>query len=129
KDAPLEGKPDVYRLGWCQDYPHANNWIHEVFNPEVGNNEILISPDDPQVGDAVKEFTETTIAAQTASPEEQLALYKKAEKLFIDDIVGIIPVYYYSTVGVEKPWLDRVYSDAKYFYRWNVDEAAKMDAR
>ncbi|MCB9158961.1 MAG: peptide ABC transporter substrate-binding protein [Caldilineaceae bacterium] len=128
-DAPMEGKPDVFRLGWCQDYPHANNWIHEVFNPEVGSNDVMISADDPQVGDAVKEFTETTIAAQTASPEEQLALYKQAEKLFIDEIVGIIPVYYYSTVGVEKPWLDRVYSDAKYFYRWNVDEAAKMDAR
>lgn len=129
KDAPLEGKPDVYRLGWCQDYPHANNWIHEVFNPAVGNNEILISADDPQVGPAVQEFTATTIAAQTASAEEQMALYKQAEKLFIDEIVGIIPVYYYTTVGVQKPWLDRVYSDAKYFYRWSIDDAAKMDAR
>ena len=39
-DAPMEGKPDIYRLGWCQDYPHANNWVHEVFNPDAGANRI-----------------------------------------------------------------------------------------
>ena len=30
-----------------------------------------------------------------------------------------------TTVGVEKPWLDRVYSDAKYFYRWSIDTDSK----
>ncbi len=118
-------------IAWAgvRTIPHANNWIHEVFNPDVGNNEILISADDPQVGDAVAEFSAATIAAQTAPADEQLELYKRAEQLFIDDIVGIIPVYYYTTVGVEKPWLDRVYSDAKYFYRWNIDAEAKAAAQ
>ncbi|MBV7338312.1 peptide ABC transporter substrate-binding protein [Chloroflexi bacterium TSY] len=128
-DAPDEGKPDVFRLGWCQDYPHANNWIHEVFNPDAGANRIKIGADSPQVGDAVVEFTETTIAAQTASAEEQLELYKQAEQLFIDEIVGIIPIYYYTTVGVAKPWLTRPYSDDKYFYRWSIDAEAKAAAQ
>lgn len=128
-DAPLEGKPDIFRLAWCQDYPHANNWIHEVFNPTQGANETLLSADDPQVGALVQEFDETTTAAQTAAEEEQLELYKRAEQLFIDEIAGIIPVYYYTTVGVGKPWLDRVYSDDKYFYRWSIDMAAKEAAR
>ena len=124
-DAPLEGKPDVYRLGWCQDYPHANNWIHEVFNPVQGANVPLLSADDPQVGDLVQEFTDTTIAAQTASPEEQLELYKRAEQLFIDEIVGIIPIYYYTSNRVTKPWLDRVYGDDLYLHLWSIDQAAK----
>jgi oligopeptide transport system substrate-binding protein len=127
--SPMEGKPDVYRLGWCQDYPHANNWIHEVFNPDAGANRIMISGDSPQVGEAVTEFAATTVAAQTASAEEQIELYKKAEQLFIDEIVGIVPIYYYTYQGVSKPWLDRLYSDAKYFYRWNLDDAAKMAAQ
>lgn len=124
-DSPLEGKPDVFRLAWCQDYPHANNWIHEVFNPVQGSNEVLLSADDPQVGDLVQEFTDTTIAAQTASPEEQLELYKRAEQLFIDEIAGIIPVYYYSSNLLVKPWLDRVYGDDLYLHRWSIDQAAK----
>ena len=123
--APLEGKPDVFRLSWCADYPHANNWIHEVFNPVAGNNEILIKADDPQIGDAVQEFTDLTFAAQTASPEEQLGLYQEAEKLFVDDIAGIIPIFYYTRNVVQKPWLDRIYSDYSYFYRWSIDPAAQ----
>jgi oligopeptide transport system substrate-binding protein len=125
RDSPLEGKPDVFRLAWCADYPHANNWIHEVFNPEVGNNEILIKLDDPQIGDAVQQFSALTQQAQTASPEEQLELYKQAEKLFIEDIAGIIPIYFYTTNVVQKPWLDRVYSDNTYFYRWSIDPVAQ----
>jgi oligopeptide transport system substrate-binding protein len=129
KEAPLDGKPDIFRLGWCQDYPHANNWIHEVFNTRVGNNEVLLSEDDPQVGELVAQFNDTTIAAQTASEEEQMELYKQAEQLFIDEIAGVIPIYYYTTVAVTKPWLDRVYSDDRYFYRWSVDQAAKEAAQ
>ena len=128
-DAPLEGKPDVFRLAWCQDYPHANNWIHEVFNPTQGANETLLSLDDPQVGALVAEFNDTTIAAQTAETDDQLELYKRAEQLFVDEIAGAIPIYYYSTNVVVKPWLDRVLSDDLYLYRWSVDQAAKDAAQ
>ncbi len=37
-----EATPQIYRLGWCQDYPDANNFIREVFakggsaNPTAG---------------------------------------------------------------------------------------------
>jgi oligopeptide transport system substrate-binding protein len=37
-DAPVEEKPDVYRLGWCADYPDSNNWLNEVFNSKSGQN-------------------------------------------------------------------------------------------
>lgn len=129
RDAPLEGKPDIFRLGWCQDYPHANNWIHEVFNPSQGSNEVLLSMDDPQVGDAVQAFNDATIAAQTASPADQIELYEEAERLFIDEIAGIIPIYYYTRNVVSKPWLDRLYSDDLYIYRWSIDQAAKNAAK
>jgi len=123
--APLESKPDLYRLGWCQDYPHANNWIHEVFHPEQGGNEPLISADDEQTGEFVAAFAETTVAAQTAAAEDQLALYKEAERLFVDEIVGIAPIYYYTRNVVTKPWVDRVFSDDLYLHRWSVDMSAK----
>ncbi len=77
----------------------------------------------------MQQFNDATIAAQTASPAEQLALYKEAEKLFIDDIAGIIPIYYYTRNVVTKPWIDHLYSDDLYIYRWSIDQAAKADAQ
>ena len=118
----MEGKPDVFRLGWCADYPHANNWIHEVMNPEAGANRVMISADDPEVGDAVAQFTQLTFDAQSASPEEQLELYKQAEKLLIEDIVAVIPIYHSSNVGVTKPYVDRVFADNTYWEFWSIEQ-------
>ncbi len=117
--------PHVFRLGWCGDYPHANNWMLEVFHPEQGANRIRLSPDDPQVGDLVQEYMDVTKAAQTAPEEEAKALYKRAEQLLIDEIVGIAPIYYYTTVNVTKPWLTRSYDPIKlHLFQWKLDEAA-----
>ena len=115
--------PHVFRLGWCGDYPHANNWMHEVFNPEEGANRIRLSADDPQVGDKVAEYTELTKAAQVADEAEAEALYKQAEKLLIDEIVGIAPIYYYTIVNVSKPELTRTYDPIKmHLYSWVLAE-------
>ena len=132
RDSPLEDKPNVWRLGWCADYPHANNWIHEVFHPTQGANEPLISPDDPQVGDAVARFADLTQEAQVEpDPARQAEMYKEAERLFIDEIVGIAPIYFYVQVAVAKPWLDRVWSNAgrQHIWKWKIDWEAKQAAR
>ena len=126
--SPLEGKPDIYFLLWCADYPHANNWVHEVFNPMQGSNEPLLSFDDPQVGEFVRQFNDATIAAQTAPPAEQIVLYKQAETLLINEIVAIMPLFYFTQTIVVKPWLDRIYSHELYMYRWSIDKAAKAEA-
>jgi oligopeptide transport system substrate-binding protein len=126
-DAPIEDAPHVFRLGWCADYPHENNWVHEVFNPEEGANRTRLSTDDPQVGDLIQQFSETTVAAQTAPPDEQVELYKQAEKLLIEDIAAIAPIYYYTTVNVTKPWLERSYDPIKlHAFQWTLDWDAKQ---
>ena len=126
--SPLEGKPDIYFLLWCADYPHANNWVHEVFNPTQGSNEPLLLVGDSQVGEFVRQFNEATIAAQTAPPAEQIILYKQAEMLLINEIVAIMPLFYFTQTIVVKPWLDRLYSHELYMYRWSIDKAAKAEA-
>ncbi|HDN78955.1 MAG TPA: hypothetical protein ENG33_00650, partial [Chloroflexi bacterium] len=131
KDSPLENKPNVYRLGWCADYPDENNWVHEVFSPEEGANEPLLSFDDPEVGDKIKEFSELTKAAKAEQdPEKRKELYKKAEKLLVDDIVAIAPIYYYTRVNVTKPWLDRIFGDPGrlHIWKWKIDWEAKKAA-
>ena len=120
-DADKAGKPDVFRLGWTGDYPHANNWVHEVMNPEAGANRVMMSPDDPIVGDAVAEFTQLTFDAQAASPEDQPAMYKRAEQLLVDEIAAIIPLYFYTGVQVTKPNVDRVFDDYSFWEFWSVN--------
>lgn len=122
KDSPLEDQPNVFRLGWCADYPHANNWLYEVFNTEAGANRVRLSTDDPQVGDLVAEYNELTRQAQTASEEEAVELYRQAEQLLIDDIAAILPIYYYTTVAVTKPHLERLYEPGNSrFYKWQLN--------
>ena len=125
----LEDKPDAYLLGWFADYPHANNWLHEVFSPSQSLNETMLSPDDPQVGDLVAELDATTIAAQTASEAEQLELYKRAEQLLVDEIAAVSPLYYDATNHLTKPWLVRDYGVLPYFQRWTIEPQAQASAQ
>ena len=126
----VEQVPNVYRLGWCGDYPHANNWMHEVFNPEEGSNRVRFSADDPQVGDLIAEYTELTKTAQTASDDEAIALYKRAEKLLNEEIAGIAPIYYYTGVNLTKPWLQQSYDPIKlHLFQWILDQEAQQAAQ
>ena len=129
KETPVEDMPHVWRLGWCADYPDENNWVHEVFNPEEGANRPRLSFDDPYIGDLIKEFSETTIAAKAEQDvEKRKELYKKAEKLLVDDIVAIAPIYYYTRVGCVKPWLERRWHDTPHWETWKIDWEAKKAA-
>jgi oligopeptide transport system substrate-binding protein len=121
----IEDVPHVYRLGWCGDYPHANNWMLEVFHPDEGSNRVRFELDDPQVGELIQEYADTTKAAQTADEATAIALYKRAEQLLIDEIVGIAPIYYYTTLNVSKPYLTRSFDPIKmHLFQWEIDEAA-----
>lgn len=128
-ESALEDKPDVYQLGWFADYPHANNWLHEVFSPSQSMNESMLSPDDPQVGDLVAELDATTIAAQTASEAEQIELYKRAEQLLVDEIAAVSPLFYAVSNHLTKPWLAREYNVLPYLHRWSIDTQAKAAAQ
>jgi oligopeptide transport system substrate-binding protein len=119
----INNVPDVFRMGWCGDYPHANNWMHEVFNSEEGANRIRLETDDPLVGALVTEYNETTKAAQVADEAAAKGLYKRAEQILIDEIVGIIPIYYYTVVNVTKPELTRTYDSIKlHLFEWTLAE-------
>ena len=132
KDTPIEQAPHVYRLGWCADYPDENNWVHEVFNTNAGN-------DDPRweetanapLGPDGKSFNQLTEEAQAEQdPAARAALYKAAEKILNEDGAAIAPIYYYTRVQVTKPYLQRTYYDlgGERIETWVLDEAAKMEA-
>lgn len=126
KETSIENVPHVYRLGWCQDYPDQNNWVHEVLNPTLGENKPRLSANDPYVGAAIARFDAiTTQAGRLSDPVERAKLYFEAEKLLIDEIVAIAPIYYYSYNIMNKPWMTRKWHDTPHWDTWSIDMALK----
>jgi oligopeptide transport system substrate-binding protein len=122
-DSPDEDKPDIYRLGWCADYPDENNWVNEVFNSKSGQNYAKYFK--PEFDALVEQ------AANEADPEVRKDLYKQAETMFMDD-QGIAPIYYYTYVRLYKPWLTKVVISpvtGDPIAEWEIDWAAKTAAR
>ncbi|RPJ55749.1 MAG: peptide ABC transporter substrate-binding protein, partial [Dehalococcoidia bacterium] len=121
-ESPDADKPDVYRMGWCADYPDGNNWVNEVFNPKSGQN--YAKYDNPDFTKAIEE------AAFEPDPAKRLELYKQAETLFMED-GGIAPIYYYTFVRMYKPWMTKVTFapvGGDPIDQWQIDWEAKKAA-
>ncbi|MEW5959363.1 MAG: peptide ABC transporter substrate-binding protein [Chloroflexota bacterium] len=121
-ESPDADKPNVYRLGWCADYPDANNWLNEVFNSKSGQNYAKFFNEE---FDALVEE-----AAFEPDPAKRQELYKQAESLFIDQEVAIAPIYYYTYVRLYKPWVTPVIGPVggDPIAEWKIDVAAKQAA-
>ena len=91
--------PHVFRMGWCADYPDANNWLMEVFHPTKSVNRVHWSNE---------EFARLTERAQIArDPAERIKLYRRAEQILSEEEAVIAPVYFYTSVALTKPYLKR----------------------
>ncbi len=123
KDTPIEEVPHVFRLGWCADYPDQNNWLNEVFNPEIGANRLRWDN---------KEFAELMRKARASTdPEARKAMYKRGEQILVDEEAAMAPIYYYTTVTMTKPWVTYrtlgTVGPAGH-YTWKIDWEAKKAA-
>jgi oligopeptide transport system substrate-binding protein len=131
-ETPLEDVPHVFRMGWCADYPDENNWVHEVFNTDAGANRLRWDADaNAPLAENGMSFNELTVAAQRSNdPEERKALYKMAEKILSDTAAAYAPIYYYTTVQITKPYLDRTYYNlgGNRFETFVIDWEAKKNA-
>jgi oligopeptide transport system substrate-binding protein len=116
-----EDAPQIYRMGWCLDYPDENNWVLEVFHPTKGQNYGKWSMDDP----AAAKFAEVTEqAAKESDPKKRAELYFEAEKLLTVDNAVAVMVYYYGAQGLTKPYLERTYNkqggEGSHWNLWKV---------
>ncbi len=94
--------PQIWRLGWCADYPDEDNWVREVFHSTQGSNYIRWS--NPTFDSLVEQ------AAAETDPATRQALYKQAEQILCVDEVGIIPIYYYTRAVLTKPYIWRTFA-------------------
>jgi oligopeptide transport system substrate-binding protein len=109
--------PQIYRMGWCLDYPDENNWVLENFHTTKSLNNPKWS------GPNAAEFDRLTEeAALSSDPAKRKELYFKAEELLTVTDAVIAPIYFYTSVVMTKPYVDRTYSKAGHqeFWYWKV---------
>jgi len=94
--------PQVFRMGWCADYPDANNFLNDVFHSGSGNNYEKYA--SAQFDSLVEQ------AAVSTDPAERLALYREAEVLVCQTDVAFIPIYFYTFNQLTKPYVVRTFA-------------------
>ncbi len=72
--------PQIYRLGWCLDYPDANNFIREVFGPNGSANPFTDGkPSGGVFYEQSTAFNELLLeAAREQDPVQRVELYAQA---------------------------------------------------
>jgi oligopeptide transport system substrate-binding protein len=131
-ETPLADMPHVWRLGWCADYADQNNWVHEVFNNQEGANRLRRGCLDNTCTE-VEELEFDRITKQAGAeqdPDLRLELYKQAEQILSEEEAAYAPIYYYTTVNLTKPWLDRTFQliAGNHWDKWTIDWEAKQEA-
>lgn len=101
---------DVARAGWGADFNHAINFTYDLIYSTSGNNDGKYS--NPQVD---KLLDEAIMASNEAERLEKIA---QAEKIAFADDMGALPIYYYTTVTMQKPGFVNVVSDYAGHLQW-----------
>jgi ABC-type oligopeptide transport system substrate-binding subunit len=92
-----EGACQVCRDGWIADYPTYDNFTYDLFATDSigGNNHGQYS--DPEFDRLVAEAKANTDADEAADQ------YRQAEKILLNDDIGVIPINYYKGDYVYNP--------------------------
>ncbi len=118
--------PQIYRMGWCVDYPDENNFIREVFikggsqNPPKGGG-INWGPGDPNYDGWEKLLLQ---AAGERDPQKRIDTYAQAEEILVKTEAAIIPIYWYTRNTVTKPYVIRTFAVTGHedFVDWDIQK-------
>ncbi|MDQ1300200.1 MAG: oligopeptide transport system substrate-binding protein [Chloroflexota bacterium] len=115
--------PQIFRMGWCMDYPDENNFINEVV--AVGGSQNPAKDGVPTGGfmwknDKFEKLVKD--AAVEMDAKKRLDLYKQAEQLITVDDPVMIPLYWYTRNTLTQPHIKRTFSVGGHeiFYNWEV---------
>lgn len=109
-----EDPPQIWRMGWCADYPDQHNWVFEVFHSAYGENRTRWHNE---------EFDRLTEEARgELDLDRRRELYRRAEIILCDEEAVIIPLYYYGDFVLTKPYVERTYPalGIDHIERWAV---------
>jgi oligopeptide transport system substrate-binding protein len=118
--------PQIYRLGWCLDYPDANNFTREVWinggsqNP-AGGGGASWGPGDGNYD----QFAELVLAAAVErDPQKRIDLYAQAEEILVSTDAVIAPIYWYTDLAMTKPYVIRTYAVSGHqdYSTWDISQ-------
>jgi oligopeptide transport system substrate-binding protein len=115
--------PQIYRIGWCMDYPDANNFARE--NNAVNGSQNPAENGEPYGGFNWKndEYEALVVeAAKETDPVKRVELYAQAEQIAMVDDAIMIPIYWYTNLDLTKPYVTRTYSSTGHeaFEKWDI---------
>ncbi|NPV60235.1 MAG: ABC transporter substrate-binding protein [Actinobacteria bacterium] len=101
-----------FRLGWLADYPIMDNFLYPLFYSENAGIDNMSQYKNEEVDKLLLE------ARSTIDEDERIELYRKAEKIILDD-APIMPLMFYKT--------SRVYSDKVGGYMRTPDDLTPLE--
>ncbi len=120
--------PQIWRLGWCLDYPDANNFIREVFGPNGSANPYKDGkPYGGTFYDNPDFFAGLLEAAREQDPVKRVDMYAALEQTLVYDDAVMIPIYWYTRNTLTKPYVTRTFSTGghEHIEKWDIDMDAK----
>lgn len=107
--------PQIFRMGWCLDYPDANNWDREVFAVNGSQNPADASGKTVGGVNWTNELYEKLVvdAAKETDPAKRVDLYAQAEEILVKTDAVIAPIYWYTHLNMTKPYLTRTYGQQR----------------
>ncbi len=113
-----ETATNMFRYGWCADYPDANNWLSDLFHPDSSSN--LIHWNNRQFARIVDQ------AKRERDPKKRKALYKQAETILNETEAAIVPINFSTAAYLVKPrvkgWFHMALGGQQ-IGRWRLDDA------
>jgi oligopeptide transport system substrate-binding protein len=115
--------PQIWRMGWCPDYPDANNYDREVFAANGSSNPYTNGKPSGGIFWANQKYEDLLKqAAVETDVKKRVELYSQAEEILVYTDAVIIPIYWYARNTVTKPYVVRTFGvgGSEEFAKWDI---------
>jgi len=116
--------PQIFRMGWCLDYPDANNFDREVAASNGSQNPTDASG-KPAGGFMWKNDKYEELVKQAAletDPAKRVELYAQAEEILVKTDAVMAPIYWYTNLNMTRPYVTRTFGagSRQAFEKWDI---------
>ena len=128
-----DGKENIYRNSWVQDYPDANNFLYDVFGLNAAFTAVVDWPinvtsnsEEEYTPGSNANFDKFTDLLQQAANEQdakkRMNLYAQAEQILLVDEAVVAPLYWYSSDYLIRPEIQDTVSITGYdhYEKWDI---------
>lgn len=112
------GDYNVYRAGWCFDYPDSHNYYYDA----SWHSDLLAENDTHWSNAEYDSLIDQAFVAPTV--EERRDLYAQADDILVNTEAAIAPIYFYVTNDLTAPGITRTHSliTREYYEKWTVGQ-------